>query len=835
MTGKYQLKIDKGTLLFDIIEKERKILVGVQIVEVGRPMKPLKVTVENQNIYLESNFFMFPNVVHSTCLTFVNGNYEVSGSYAMVGELSGTAIPFTGKTKFDRLLEELPTKRTGKLVKRSEEEIRSEVDALMKKMTLEEKIGQMTQSAGNNTAAIGGEISSTLTMEEMIERGLIGSVISVSSPENVFEQQKLAVEKSRLGIPMMFCQDVIHGAQTIFPIPLGWSSSFHPKLIGEAARVAAKEVTPVGIMYAFAPMLDIARDPRWGRVSEGNGEDPYLCARICEEQVKGYQGNDLLDDDSMIACLKHFVGYSAAEGGRDYNTAEITETTLRNIYIPPFQAGIDAGAGSVMNSFNTMNGVPVGVNKYILRDLLREEMGFEGILISDYAAIEECIAHGAAEDGKDAAIKAVRASMDIEMATNLYNSYLAEAVKSGELEEAYIDECTRRILTYKYKTGLMDDPYKYIQIDKIDTIFCKEHREVSRQLAKESIVLLKNEKVLPLSKEKKIAIIGPKGDSKDLLGPWQFSQYSDDTITLKEGLEAKGMTVLVESGSTIHEAIEGGLERAIAVAKEADIIVLALGEDMSMSGEAASRQHINVPQVQMDLAYAMKELQKPMVLVLTNGRPLLLEWFEENVDAILETWFLGTEAGNAIADVLVGDYNPSGKLTITFPRNQGQIPIYYNHLNTGRPYVDGMQDKFLSRYLDGPNAPLYTFGYGLSYTTFEIQNMKLSSNEMTDTDIILVSVQISNTGVVEGTEVVQLYLHDVAASIARPVKELKGFERVTLKPGESKTVVFEITEPMLQFFGTNNKRISEAGKFEVFIGNSSEDKKLLKEEFKLNK
>lgn len=634
----------------------------------------------------------------------------------------------------------------------------------------------------------------------------------------------------------MFCRDVIHGSQTIFPIPLGWSCSFDPELIGEAGRVAAKEATPVGIMYAFAPMLDIARDPRWGRVSEGNGEDPYLCARICEAQVRGYQGEDLSDDDSMMACLKHFVGYSAAEAGRDYNTCEITETTLRNIYLEPFRAGIQAGAASVMNSFNTMNGVPVAVNKYILRDVLRDELGFKGVLVSDFSAVEEAIAHGAAEDGKDAACKAIRASMDIEMASGLYNAWVKEAIEKGELSEVLVDECVRRILTYKYKIGLMDDPYKYLQPDKEAKIFCREYRDVALRLARESIVLLKNdgpagtqEKALPLRRDGKIALIGPKGDSTDLLGPWQFSGRKADTVTLRQGLEEKGLTVFCEEGSTIHEGIEGGIERAVAAAKAADVVILALGEDMSMSGEAASRQSITVPDAQMQLAEAVAETGKPVIVVLTNGRPLLVEWFMEHTDALVETWFLGSEAGRAIADVLVGDYNPSGRLTITFPRHQGQIPIYYNHLNTGRPFKDGMQEKFLSRYIDGMNAPRFTFGYGLSYTQFAYDALTLSAESMKQGETVNVSVQVSNTGDVAGTEVVQLYIHDVAASIARPVKELKGFERVFLEAGESRTVTFTIDEETLSFYNAENRKVVEAGMFEVFVGGSADDVDLLKE------
>ncbi len=845
MTGRYAYATPAGTLLFEITPADAGMSVTVLHMEMGMNLNPVCVVQEGNTLILTSVFFMAPKVQHTLKMTWQGGDegaegwYELSGSYAAAGELSGRALPFKGKTKYDVMMEELPSKRTHKTVRRTDAQIAGLVDELMGKMTLEEKIGQMSQSAGNNTAAIGGAVTQALSTEEMIERGMLGSTIAMGGPENIFALQKIAVEKSRLHIPLMFCQDVIHGYQTIFPIPLGWSCSFDPELVQKAARAAAREVTTKGIMYAFAPMLDIARDPRWGRVSEGNGEDPYLDSRMCEAIVRGYQGGDLSDDDTMMACLKHFVGYSAAEGGRDYNTCEITETTLRNVYLPPFKAGIDAGAASVMNSFNTMNGVPVAVNKYILRDVLRDELGFDGVLVSDYSAVEEAIAHGAAEDGKDAACKAVRASMDIEMASSLYNNWLKASVENGELDEALIDESVRRILTYKYKTGLMDDPYKYLQPENEDRIFSDAHRQVARELGRESIVLLKNDahdhgagaKVLPLSKSARVALLGPKGDSTDMLGPWQFSQKSNATVTLRQGLEAKGVEVICEMGCGIEEAIEGGIERAVAAAREADVVILALGESMGMSGEAASRQSITVPQVQMELAAAVADVHKPTVAVLTNGRPLIVEWFMDNVDALVEAWFPGSEAGNALADILTGDYNPSGRLSISFPRHQGQIPVYYNHFSTGRPYKDGMNEKFLSRYIDGPNAPRFTFGYGLSYTSFSIENLRLSAEVMGPDDTLTAAVSITNTGSREGTEVVQLYIHDVAASIARPVKELKGFKRVTLAPGEQQEVVFELNRETLSFFNAANEKVTESGRFEIFVGSSADDKDLLKAEF----
>ncbi len=833
MLGKYVLPTSIGELMYDIQKSDDTLDVVMESTNNGIKMKPSKVTVTDTIIQLELSIPMMENLKGHMKLTWKEGYYEVDGELPILGRITGKAVAFTGKTRFEQMLEDLPNYRTGKVVERTDEAIAAAVNSLLMQMTLEEKIGQMSQSGGSNTAAIGSAVKTVMTDDERIMAGYLGSMILMAPQEIAFEKQKLAVEKSRLGIPLLFCQDVIHGYQTIFPIPLGWSCSFNPELLETAMRAAAKEATTQGIKLGFSPMLDIARDPRWGRVSEGNGEDPYLCSRMCEAHVKGFQGDKLNDDHSLLACLKHYVGYSAAEGGRDYNTAEITGTSLHNTYLPPFQAGIDAGVASIMNSFNVMDNIPVVINKKICRDILRGEMGFEGMLVSDYNALSEAIVHGAAEDGKDASIKGVRASLDMEMASTNYLSYLAEAVREGKVEEELIDEAVRRVLTLKYKSGLMDDPYRYFQPDKNDLLFCDEHLEASYKLARESIVLLKNSSILPLTADKKLALIGPKADSTDLLGPWQFSKYNDKTVTLKQGLEATGFQVIYEQGCDIDTAIEGGVLRAVEAAKKSDVIVLALGETMGMSGEAASRQNIVIPQVQLDLAAELKKLGKPMILVLTNGRPLLLDWFEENADAIVETWFLGSQAGRAIADVLSGSYNPSGKLSISFPRTHGQIPVYYNHLRTGRPYTEGNPDKFLSKYLDGSNAPLYSFGYGLSYTSFEVKDLALSSSQMKEDGEIKVSVTLRNTGAVEGTETLQLYIHDVAAQIARPVKELKGFKKVALAPGVSEEVSFVITRELLSYYNPESEKVVDPGKFEVFVGTSSRDADLLMAEFVL--
>ncbi len=834
MTGKYLMQSARGAILFQISMEGETPKASVEAVETGMKMKVVSTSLENQTLTIVMEFFMAPEVPFIINLEWKESFYEAKGTLPFIGEVAGAAEPFTGKTKYEVMIEELPAYRTGKVVRRTEEDIQQAVGDLLAQMTLEEKIGQMSQSGGMNTAAIGGAVKKIMTEEEMITSGYMGSMIMMAPMEVAFEKQKLAVEKSRLAIPLMFCQDVIHGSQTIFPIPLGWSCSFSPQLVQKAMEVAAFEASAQGIAMGFSPMLDIARDPRWGRVSEGNGEDPYLCARMCEAHVKGFQGEDLYAPETVMACLKHYVGYSAAEAGRDYNTTEISNTSLFNTYLPPFMAGVEAGAASIMNSFNVMDSVPVVINKRVCRDILRDEMKFEGMLISDYNAVTEVIVHGAAEGSKDVSVKAVKASLDIEMASANFLESLADAVGEGLVEEALIDQSVRRILTYKYKSGLMDDPYKYFQPEKEDKIYQQSHLQVSYDLAKESIVLLKNDGILPLSGQK-VALIGPKADSTDLLGPWQFSSYSDQTVTLKQGLEARGVQVVYEMGSGIDKPAEGGIERAVEAAKMAQVIVLALGETMNMSGEAASRQSITIPQPQMDLALALQALGKPIILVLTNGRPLILDWFDANAAAIVETWFMGSQAGYAIADVLLGNYNPSGKLSITFPRNQGQIPVYYNHLRTGRPYTEGSPDKFVSRYLDGTNLPLYTFGYGLSYTTFEVADLALSSTVMHPDGTLTVSVTVKNTGTCPGMETVQLYIHDVAAQIARPVKELKGFEKVNLQPGQQVRVDFKIDTEALSYYNQESRKVWDPGKFEVFVGTSSRDEDLMKAEFVLEK
>ena len=720
---------------------------------------------------------------------------------------------------------------------RTPEEIDRLVEELLSRMTLEEKIGQMVQSAGLDTAAIGGDLDAA-PLEEEIANGRVGTAIYIQADAKLARRlQSIAVEKSRLGIPLIFCQDVIHGFQTVFPIPLGWSCSFDPELVRRAVEISAKEATRAGVMLAFSPMLDIARDPRWGRVSEGAGEDPCLDARLARAQVMGYQGGEdgagLGDGEHVACCLKHFVGYGAAEGGRDYNTVEISPSTLHNVYLPPFKAGVDAGAAMVMPSFNLVDGVSSAASPYVLQTLLRQELGFDGVIVSDYAAVVETIAHGLAQDGREAALRCANAGLDIEMATDLFNRELPRLVMEGKVPEAIIDGAVRRILALKYRLGIMDDPYLYMHEGEEKAVYlAPEHLETARCLARESCVLLKNDGALPLKEGAKIALVGPCADSKDQLGPWQFSAFKERTVTLRQGLEERGYAVSCEPATTIFEPLEGGVARAVALARDCDAIVLAVGEDMTMSGEAASRQNIVIPEAQMALAEAMRATGKPLVTVVTCGRPLLLDWFERHSNALLCGWFPGTEAGHALADLLSGDHNPSGRLSISFPRHAGQIPVYYNHMPTGRPWNGISDEKFVSRYLDGPNDPLYPFGYGLSYSSFKLAEVSLSSGRMTREDTLAVTAKVRNTSSVPGATVLQLYVHDVAARVSRPVKELKDFVRVDLDAHQERTVTLHIAPEDLRFHD-GREWVLESGRFEVFVGFSSADCDLEKLEFTL--
>ncbi|WP_342041629.1 beta-glucosidase BglX [Bacillus sp. OTU2372] len=784
------------------------------------------VTVEGDALQAAGRFKLLSEEKVEISLTFSEETFTGRMNLHSFGELQIKGQKGEGVSLSEALLMEVEKYRNSEnIVERSNEEIQEKVNQLVARMTVLEKVGQMSQCMASNFS-FGGDIEAD-PPEKLVEDGRAGSILGAFDINRVFELQKIAVEKSRLGIPLLFNADIIHGYQTIFPVPLAWASSWDLEGIKRACAISAKEASASGITYNHGPMVDITRDARWGRVVEGAGEDPYLGSLIAKAQVEGFQGDSLFSEETIIACLKHFIAYGAAEGGRDYNTVDISQGTLRNVYLPPFKAGLEAGAGSVMNAFNIYQGIPVAGNKGLLKDLLREELGFEGILISDYGSVDEIAVHGAAKDSKEAAKMAVDATLDIEMVSTSYLQYLPELIEEGRILESQLDDAVKRILTYKFKIGIMDDPFRYIRPDKeMEYHFCKEHLQASRELAQKSIVLLKNNGVLPLKKEKgKIAVIGPFANSKDLLGPWQFSRYSDKTVTLIEGLKSKFVNqsnLLFAEGCRVDSEMEGGIEEALQQAKQADVIILALGENSVMSGEAASRMDIELPEAQRKLAEEMIKLGKPTVLVLTNGRPLVLEWFDKNVDAIVETWFLGSEAGHAITDVLVGDYNPSGKLTMSFPIQTGQVPVYYNHFNTGRPLTKKNQhEKFISKYLDGPNEPLYPFGYGLSYTTFTYSEMKIDKNQLTKTEKINVSVTVTNTGSMPGEEVVQLYIQDLYGSVVRPVKELKGFKKVDLHPSESKEVIFTITEEDLKYYTADMRYQAEAGEFKVYIGSNS--------------
>jgi beta-glucosidase len=809
-----------------IIENKESFTLTIVIEPFPTSIVIKTVTIEGNSLTAKGHSAMVPTEEVTVELNFNSDVFSGEIKLPFMGSIPLQGVKGRGPSLSETLIEEVvPYRKTG-VTERSDEEIRKAVDELIGQMTVLDKVGQMSQCLASNFS-FGGDVVSD-PPEKLVAEGRAGSILGAFDSRRVFELQKIAVEQSPHGIPLLFNADIIHGHQTVFPVPLAWSCSWDMEAIKMACAIAAKEASASGITYNHAPMVDITRDARWGRVVEGAGEDPYLCALIARAQVKGFQGDSLFDQETIIACLKHFIAYGAAEAGRDYNSVDISEGTLRNVYLPPFQEGIAAGAGSVMNSFNIYQGIPVAASKFLLNELLREELGFEGILISDYGSINEIVIHGNAKDSKEAARKALEATMDIEMVTRSYD-HLPQLLEEGLITEKLLDDAVRRILIYKYKCGLMDDPFRYIRPEmEIAYHFCEAHLEASRELARKSIVLLKNNDVLPfVGKERTVALIGPFADSKDLLGPWQFSRYGHETVTLRQGLEAKGLKgeqLLYAKGCGIEEEIEGGFSRAVEQANQADMIILALGETSDMSGEAASRMSIELPEVQQRLALALSEIGKPIVLVLTNGRPLVLGRIEQHADAILETWFLGSQAGHAIADVLYGDTNPSGKLTMSFPANTGQVPVYYNHFSTGRPVTEANKNqKFRSKYLDGPNEPFYPFGYGLSYTSFTYSDIRLDKTALKAGDLLTASVTVTNTGSIFGEETVQLYIQDVYGSVVRPVKELKGFRKTALAAGESEEISFTISISDLAFWTADSKYEAEQGEFILYIGANSRD------------
>ena len=739
-------------------------------------------------------------------------------------------------------------KANAQVAKPGDAKMKTFIDALMSKMTLEEKIGQLNLP-GSGDIVTGQAGNSDIAKK--IEQGKVGGLFNIKSVAKIKEVQKLAVERSRLKIPLIFGMDVIHGYETVFPIPLGLSCTWDMAAVEKSARVAAQEASADGICWTFSPMVDIARDPRWGRIAEGSGEDAYLGSQIAKAMIKGYQGDDLTKNNTIMACAKHFALYGAAEAGRDYNTVDMSHQRMFNEYFPPFKAAVDAGVGSFMASFNEIDGVPATANKWLQTDVLRKQWGFKGFVVTDYTGINEMIDHGIG-DLQTASARALMAGIDMDMVGEGLLTTTQKSLKEGKVNVQRINEACRRILEAKYKLGLFTDPYRYCDENRAKTeIFTAGHRKTARDIAAQSFVLLKNQgNILPLKKSGTIALIGPMADNKENMpGTWSVAANFANAISLLAGLQevvGKNVKILHARGSNLDadSAFEERagmfgkslrrdsrpadviLKEALDIASQADVIVAAVGESSEMSGESSSRSNIEIPELQKELLKALVKTGKPVVLVLFTGRPLALKWEQDNVPAILNVWFAGSEAGYAIADVLFGDVNPSGKLSTTFPQNIGQVPLFYNHKNTGRPLPEGKWfQKFRSNYLDVSNEPLYPFGFGLSYTSFSYGDIQLSSKSLKGNQALKASITVTNTGNKTGKEVVQLYIRDIVGTVTRPVKELKGFQKIELQPGESKTVTFNITPEDLKFYNYDLKYDWEPGEFTIMIGGNSRDTK----------
>ncbi|MEJ7586351.1 MAG: beta-glucosidase BglX [Ferruginibacter sp.] len=728
------------------------------------------------------------------------------------------------------------------------------IDALMNKMTLDEKIGQLNLPGSGDIVT--GQASNS-DIGKKIREGKVGGLFNIKTVEKILAVQKVAVEESRLKIPLIFGMDVIHGYETVFPIPLGLSCTWDMKAIERSAQIAAMEASADGINWTFSPMVDIARDPRWGRIAEGSGEDAYLGSQIAMAMVKGYQGTGAFKKNNIMACVKHYALYGAAEGGRDYNTTDMSRVRMYNEYLPPYKAALDAGAGSVMASFNEVDGIPATANKFLMTDVLRRQWGFKGFVVTDYTGTNEMVDHGIG-DLQEVSARALNAGIEMDMVGEGFLTTLKKSIQEGKVSVARINAACRLILEAKYKLGLFEDPYRYCDTNRARTdMFTDASRKTAREIAAQSFVLLKNSNnTLPLKKAGTIALIGPLADAKENMpGTWSVAADFSKPITVLAGLKAaigddakilfaKGANLDADSAFEERAGMFGKafkrdgrpaqqiIDEAVAIANQSDVVVAALGESAEMTGESSSRTNIEIPQSQKDLLMALVKTGKPVVLVLFTGRPLALKWEHENVSAILNVWFGGSEAGSAIADVLFGAVNPSGKLSTTFPQNVGQVPIYYNHKNTGRPLAEGKWfQKFRSNYLDVSNEPLYPFGYGLSYSSFTYSEIVLSRPSIRSTGSLTATVTVTNKGTVPGKEVVQLYIRDVVGSSTRPVKELKGFQKIELNAGESRQVSFPIAVKDLKFYNYDLKYVAEPGDFKIFIGGNSRDTK--EAEFKL--
>jgi beta-glucosidase len=723
------------------------------------------------------------------------------------------------------------------------------VNTLMSKMTLEEKLGQLNLPASSDFVT--GAVSSS-DIADKVKAGKVGGVFNIRSVTKIKELQQYAVNNSRLHIPLLFGMDVIHGYKTIFPIPLGMSATWDMELIKKSASIAASEASADGIQWTFSPMVDLTRDPRWGRVSEGNGEDAFLSSAIAKAMVHGYQGDDLSAPNTILSCVKHYALYGAAEGGRDYNTTDMSRVRMYNEYFPPYKAAVDAGVASVMMSFNEVDGIPASGNKWLIDNVLRKQWKFEGFVVSDYTGIPEMTNHGVG-DAQTVNAMSLNAGVDMDMVGEGFLNTMKKSLQEGKVTLAQINKACERILISKYQLGLFDDPYRYCNEQRSATeVFTTANRAEARRIAAQSFVLLKNNNVLPITPGKKIALVGPLANAKEnMTGTWSVGADNSKSISLLKGLtDAIGNNgkLVYAMGSNLEDDFElqrrqtlfekdiardnrtpeAMIQEALAISADADVIVAALGEGAESSGESASKSNIDIPEAQKRLLKALVATGKPVVLVLFNGRPLTLNWENENVPAILDVWFAGSEAGDAIADALLGKVNPSGKLSMSFPQNVGQIPLYYNHKNTGRPLTGKWFSKFQSNYIDVSNEPLYPFGFGLSYTSFEYGAMQLSSKQLKGNQKLRVTIPVKNTGKYAGKEVVQLYIKDEVGTITRPVKELKGFEKIELAPGETKEVVFEITTELLKFYNSELKFDWESGDFQIMIGPNSRDVQAVK-------